>query len=183
MARGSDQATSAAGTALSNSGTFGGNAGSLYSALAPELTTEAAHPAGFSPTDLAAMDTDAQQSAGGAESGAVGEGLLHAARTRNAGGADAAIGAGVREAGQQLSKGALGVRMANAKLKSQQQQEGLTGLRDLTGLETGAQNTSLGEVAPAVGANTNAENASWDWTKVLDPVLNATSYNKGGFSI
>ncbi len=120
------------------------------------------------------MQTEGQQGAGGAEAGAVGEGMLHAARTRNAGGADAAIGAGVRDAGENLSKNALGVRIANAKLKNTQQQEGLGGLANLTGLETGAENTALGQVAPAVNADVNQQNASWDAVShLLDPVLGA----------
>ena len=184
MARGSAPASTAATTALSNSGTFAGNAGNLYSDLAPQLETEAAHPSGFDAPDLAAMQTEGQQGAGGAEAGAVGEGMLHAARTRNAGGADAAIGEGVRSAGENLSKNALGVRIANAKLKNQQQQEGLGGLTNLTGLETGAENQALGEVAPAVNADVNQQNASWDWAKdLLDPTLQAAGYSGKGFSI
>ena len=151
-----------------------GNANSLYGDLAPTLESEVAHPAGFAPTDEAAMETGAQQSAGGSQSGAVGQGGLYAARTGNRGGAAAAIADASRGAGQQLSKNLLGIRSANANLKNEQQQAGLSGLENLTGLETGASNTALGNVAGLSNANTNAANASYDWaTDIFDPTLKA----------
>lgn len=151
-----------------------GNANSLYGSLAPTLESEVAHPAGFAPTDQAAMETGAQQSAGGSQAGAVGQGGLYAARTGNKGGAAAAIADASRGAGQQLSKNLLGIRSANANLKNQQQQAGISGLENLTGLETGASNTALGNVAGLSNANTNAANASYDWaTDIFDPTLKA----------
>src|ERR1022692_326078 len=83
--RGDQQASSAETTANNNANTFGGNAAALYSTTVPQLTAEATAPAGYSPSDLAAMNTGAEQSAGGAEAGAVGQGGLMAARTRNKG--------------------------------------------------------------------------------------------------
>jgi hypothetical protein len=158
---------------------YTGNASSLYGDLAPTLESEAAHPAGYAPTDLSAMETGAQQSAGGSQAGAVGQGGLYAARTGNRGGAAAAIADASRGAGQQLSKNLLGIRSANANLKNEQQQSGLTGLQGLTGLETGASNTALGNVANLSNANTNAANASWDWAKdVMSPILQAGSQSK-----
>ena len=151
-----------------------GNANSLYGDLAPTLESEVAHPAGYAPTDLSAMETGAQESAGGSQAGAVGQGGLYAARTRNKGGAAAAIADASRGAGQQLSKNLLGIRSANANLKNEQQQAGISGLSNLTGLETGASNNALGNVANLSNANTNAENASWDWSKDLfAPILDA----------
>lgn len=184
MARGNDAATTAATTANQNASSFGSNASNLYSTVAPQLEAEAAAPSGFNPADEAAMQTQAQQTAGGSNAGAVGQGALLAARTRNTGAPAAAIAESARNAAQQLSKNSLGISTANAKLKQQQKQEGLSGLTNLTGLETGAANNALGEVAPNVNANTNAENASWDGVKdLLDPVLSAASYSKGGYSI
>lgn len=151
-----------------------GNANSLYGNLAPTLEGEIAHPAGFAPSDLASMETGAQESAGGSQAGSVGQGGLYAARTRNKGGAAAAIADATRGAGRQLSTNLLGIRSANAKLKNQQQQSGISGLENLTGLETGASNTALGNVANLSNANTNAINASWDWSKDLfDPIVQA----------
>lgn len=183
MARGSDQAKEAATTANANAGTYANNSANLYSSLAPQLIAESAHPAGFSQPDLAAMNTDAQQSAGGTGSAAVGQGLLHAARTRNAGGADAAIGAGVRDASQELSKNALGIRTNNARMKEGQRRAALGGLQGLTGTELGGSNQALGVVPDAVNADVNAENASWNGVKyILDPILAAASSGAGSFA-
>lgn len=178
--RGDPQASGAAGQSNANANTFMGNAKSLYGDLAPTLESEVAHPAGYSPSDLSAMETGAQQSAGGSQAGAVGQGGLYAARTGNRGGAAAAIADASRGAGQQLSKNLLGIRSANANLKNQQQQAGLSGLENLTGLEAGASNTALGNVAANVNANNAAVKNSWNWaTDILDPVLASGAGGKG----
>lgn len=180
MARGSQQATTAASSAQGFSNTLQGNAAGLYSTLAPTLATEAAHPAGYSPTDLAAMNTAAEQSAGGSEAGAVGQGALHEQRTRNAGSAGAGIAEGVKSAGRNLSTAALGTQLENANLKQKQQQAGIAGEEGLYNTSVGGANNALGEVAGNVNANTNAENASWDWAKdILDPVLQAAGQSSG----
>lgn len=115
------------------------------------------------------MDTQAMQGAGGAAAGAQGMGALRAARTRNAGGPNAATAASTRSAGETLSKERLGVQGENEQLKARQQQAGASGLENLFG-------TSMGAVAGDVNANTNAENATWDWSKDLfSPILNAAS--------
>lgn len=182
MARGDSTASTAEKTSAANSGAFMGNANSLYSTLAPTLESEVAHPAGYAPADLAAMETGAQQSAGGSQAGAVGQGGLYAARTGNKGGAAAAIADASRGAGQQLSKNLLGVRSANAELKNRQQQEGISGLENLTGLETGASNAALGNISGLSQANTAAENASWNWARdIFDPILAAGGTAAGGY--
>ena len=174
MARGSTQATGAATSAQNLSNGLQGNAQSLYGSVAPELQAEAAAPSGYAPADLAAMNTSAQQSAGGSQAGAVGQGALLAARTRNAGAPAAAIGQSTRTAGQQASNAAVGIQAKNAGLKEEQRQAGLSGLENLYGRDLTGATTALGEVAPAINANTNAANESWDWTKfVLDPLLAA----------
>ena len=178
MARGNAAAQTAANSAISISGQSNTNAESLYGTLAPQLEAEAAHPAGFAPTDLAAMNTAAQQSAGGSEGAAVGQGALRAARTRNAGAADAAIAQSGRQAGQELSKGALGTQIANSNLKNTQQQHALTELGNLYGQNLGESVGALGEVAPNINANTNAEQATWDWTKI--PGLSAAGTDIAG---
>lgn len=183
MARGSTQATGAATSAQNLSTGLESNANALYGALAPELESEAAHPAGFAPSDLAAMRTAAEQSAGGSTAGAVGQGALLASRTRNAGAADAAIGESARSAGESLSKRAVETEAQNAELKAHQQQEGLSGLEGLNAEELGQGVNALGIVPSAVNANTNAANASYDWAKyLLDPAMQAagSSFKFGG---
>src|ERR1019366_2252157 len=147
MSRGSQPAQAASTQGLTNSTqaaansqNFLNNSNALYSTVVPQLASEAAHPAGFNPTDEAAFNTDAQQSAGGSQASAVGQGALLGARTRNSGAAASAIDSAARSGGEQLSKNALGVQRANAGLKEQQRQSGLGGLQSLTGLETGAAN-------------------------------------------
>ncbi len=182
MARGSDQATGAATTAANLSGSLENNAGNLYSGLVPQLQAEAAHPSGIAPTDLAAMKTGAMETAGGSEAGAVGQGALLAARTRNAGGADAAIQGSARDAGRNLSRANLGIDTANAEMKEHQKQAGLGGLEHLYSENLGTGVQSLGQVAPDVNADTNAYNSSFDWAKdILSPVLQASGQAASGF--
>lgn len=198
MSRGSTAATAAstqgntnATQAANNSQSFLNNSNALYSSVVPQLETEASAPSGFAPSDEAAMETGAQQSAGGTQAAAVGQGALLAARTRNKGAATGAIDAAARSAGENLSRNALGIQTKNAMLKESQRQNALSGLTGLTGLETGAANNALGvsnqglgEVASNVQANTGAENASYDaFTDILNPLLGAASYSKGGFSV
>ncbi len=182
MARGSTQATTAGTSAQNLSNGLETNSNSLYGALAPELQTEAAHPAGYSPTDLAEMNTAAQQSAGGSQAGAVGEGSLLSSRTKNAGTADAAIADSARSSGEALSKDALDTQLHNADLKQHQQQAGLSGLEGLYGTDLGGSVSSLGQVAGDVNANTNAASQSWDWAKyLLDPAMQAAGSAAGGY--
>lgn len=179
MARGDQQSQGAAGQSNANANTFMGNANALYGQLTPQLESEVAHPAGYSPEDLAAMETGALQSAGGSQASAVGQGGLLAARTRNSGAAAAAIPEASRAAGQNLSQSLLGIRSSNAQLKERERQAGLSGLEGLTGTETGASNTALGNVASNVNANNGAVKNSWNWaTDILDPTLQAASNSK-----
>ncbi|MGH9343308.1 MAG: hypothetical protein ACRD19_06050 [Terriglobia bacterium] len=180
MARGSKTATTAATSAQNLSNGLASNANALYGSLAPELESEAAHPAGFAPSDLAAMRTGAMQSAGGSMAGAAGRGALLGARTRNAGAPAAAIGDAARTAGEQLSQRAVGIAGQNAELKAHQQQEGLSGLEGLNAEELGQGVNALGIVPGAVNANTNAANASYDWAKyLLDPAMQAAGQGAG----
>lgn len=176
--RGNDQAQQASKSANAISNTNAGEASGIFGTLNPFLTAEMVHPPGFDPATLAGMNTGAQQSAGGAAAGAVGQGALRAARTRNRGGSDAATGASVRSAGETLSKGLLGVQSANARLKEQQREGATEGLGKMFSTTTGAGIGALGEVAPNVNASTNAENASWNWARDLFVPL-ATAAMKG----
>lgn len=174
MARGNTQATGAA-TSAQNFGTgLQNNSSQLFNTLAPELESQAAHPSGYSPTDIAGMTTAAEQSAGGSTAGATGQGALLASRTRNAGTADAAIGQSARSAGQSLSKATTGIAQANANQKNANQRAALSGLENLEAGQVSGANQATGQVAPDVNANTNAENASYDWSNALfQPLLGA----------
>jgi hypothetical protein len=136
-------------TGANLAGNLTSNASNIYGALEPTLQAEAAHPQGLTPQAKAAMNTAAQQSAGGSTAGAIGQGRLYAARTRNAGGAKEAIGAGVRGAGQNLSNAAVGTELANAQLQEHQRQQGIQGLQGLnqTELQGGLQGLGLSNQA------------------------------------
>lgn len=173
--------------ALANNGTAQGistnatnNANGLYGALAPALGAEAAHPAGYTPTQIAAQNTASQQSAGGSQAGTVGQAGLMAARTRNAGSGAAAIAQGSRNAATQLGNSALKVQTNNADLQQKQQQAGLSGLANLYAQNNGTQVNALNAGTGALNAATQATNAGWDWTKLLSGV--GGSFGGGSFS-
>lgn len=183
MARGSSTAQTASTDALADSSTYAGNAENVFGDLAPMLESQAAHPQGMAPTDLAAANTSAQQSAGGTQAAAVGQGALRAARTRNAGGADAAVGASARSAGQQLSNAGLSTVLKNASLKQNEQSQAEGELGNLYSTSVTGGNAALGATAANVNANTGASNASWDWaTDLLDPALKAAGQGAAAFA-
>jgi len=140
-------ANSGTGQGIANTGT--GNAASLYGTLSPALTTEATAPQGINPADLAKMNTAAQQSAGGSNAGAVGQGSLLSARTRNAGSGAAAIAKSAEGAQQNLGNEAVGIQNENTQAKLKQQQQGLSGLQGLYG-------TNEGEALGGLGASNTA---------------------------
>ena len=176
MARGSNQAQTAANSAQGLSNTGAANSASLYGAIAPELTAQMTAPTGIDPVTLAKMKTSSMQQAGGTQSAATGQGALLASRTRNAGTADAAIAEGARSAGQQLSNANLKTDLANASEKDKQRQAATSGLESLYGINENEALGGLNSVAQNVNANTGAENASWDWAKdILDPMLGDAS--------
>lgn len=179
MAKGSPQATEAGTAGLNQAGALASNASSLYSTLTPELQAEASAPPGYDPATMAQIKTSNMQTAGGSNAGAVGQGALLAARTRNAGAPAAAIGASTRRAGEELGSENLKAELSNADLQEKQRQEGLSGLSNLYGEQLNASNQALGIVPSAVNANTNAANEYWNWARyLLDPIL-----SPGGSSI
>src|SRR5277367_6827744 len=107
------------GTALGQSSALGANAGAIYGPLSSELQSQVAHPSGYTPGQMAAQNTAAQQSAGGSNASTVGQGALLAARTRNAGAAQGAIAQGGRQASQNLSNAAVGTQVRNANLQQE----------------------------------------------------------------
>ena len=176
MGRGNDQAIQGAKSAVNYSGTLQNQQGSLYGALAPQLMGDISHPTGFTPNEKAEQNTAAQESAGGSEAGAVGQGALLSQRTRNSGTADAAIGESARNAGRGSMRAALGTELADTALKNQKMAAAKGELGGLYGTSTQGGNQALGQVASNVNANTQAANQSWDWAKyILDPVMGAGS--------
>lgn len=174
MARGSDQANAASTAGVGQNAAMFGQNQQLYSTLAPQLQQQAANPQGFGAPAMAKMQTEAQESAGGGQAAAVGQGALEEARTRNAGGAGAALSKAARESGKNLLKAQLGTSIENEQLKEQQRARAQGELGQLYGTGVSGGNAALGQVASNVNANANQEDASWGWAKnILQPVLKA----------
>lgn len=129
------------GTAQSRSKRLNNQSGSLYGFLDPTLTAEATNPQGYSPEDLASMNTANQQSLGGSTAGITGQANLTAARTRNAGGFQGAIGSGSRSAQRDLSENALNIQGEQARLKEAEKQTALSQIMQLYGID---ESTALG---------------------------------------
>ena len=156
---------------LANSGTansleelYGSNAAGVNATVAPALTAETVNPQGYSPTEMGAMTTGAEQTSGGANAGATGGALLRAARTRNAGAAPASIAQTNRQGGQELSQINAGIQGRNANLQQQQRQEGISGLESLYGENVGAGENALGL---STGALKDAGDLQNFWQQLL----------------
>lgn len=162
MARGAqDQAKKTFNESQGVFGTSQGNANDLYSKLFPTFQAEATNPQGFAPGDLAAMNTANQQSVGGSTAGAVGEGDLAGARTRNSGSFAPALDEAVRSGERTASENAVGIQGENAKLKEEQRQAGIAGLSGLYGQNTSDMLSALGLGTQATNALTTAGQSGW----------------------
>jgi hypothetical protein len=167
------------GQQLANSGTAQGlsnqltaNAANVFGGLEPTLQARASTPMGYTPAQKASINTAAQQSAGGSTADAVGQGGLYAARTRNAGAGQAAIGAANRAAGSNLSRNAVNTEVQNANLGQQNQRAALGGLQGLYGTELSGGENALGLSNQALqGADQSAANNPW--MKILQSSLGA----------
>jgi hypothetical protein len=144
------------GTASTQSATLSGQGNGIGNYLAPQLESEANDPQGYTPQQQAYMNTASQQSLGGSTAGVTGEADLTAARTRNAGGFQGAIGSGSRSAARQLSTNALGIQKSQADLQQAQKQQALSSLQQLYGVD---ESTALGYLNSSDSA-LNEENQS-----------------------
>lgn len=106
-----------------------------YGQLDPMLLESARNPQGYGNEDLASMRTGSEQSLGGSVSGISGEGNLQAARTRNRGGFQGALGEGARSAQRTLSQNAVGIAKANADLKQQESEQAIQQIMQLYGID------------------------------------------------
>lgn len=165
MGRGATQnAETNVGIGRNNSNTLMGEGQGIMNTIAPQLTQQAAE--GFDPATKAALDTASQQSLGGANASAAGQGALSEARTRNAGAANPAIEESARNAMRQGSANSLNIEGQNWN----QKQAALNALQQLYGTNTQAANTALGLSNQAIG-NWNQSSADTQknimgWTKL-----------------
>jgi len=126
-----------AGRANKLSDQYNANASSLYNFETPILESDVTNPQGYG-KDLTAMNTASQQSLGGAESAAFGEGNLEAARTRNAGGFQGAVEKSARDAMKTQSQNAVSIQAANAKAKMAERESALGALTSFYGGDVNA---------------------------------------------
>lgn len=122
------------GTGQTTSAGLRKNANADYNYLYPQLTAEAANPQGYTPQQLAYMNTASEESLGGGEAATTGQANLEAARTRNAGGFSGAVGSANRANQRQLSQNALGIQKNQADLQQAQRQQALQSLQALYGV-------------------------------------------------
>lgn len=136
------------------------NANAVTDHLTPQLENQANNPQGYTPQQLAYMNTASQQSEGGSTAGITGQANLEAARTRNAGGFQGAIGSASREAQRNLSQNALNIQTKQAELQQQQRQAALQQLQSLYGTEQGGALSYLGASNTALNAENQASGAN-----------------------
>jgi len=148
----------------------GSTASGIYSGLYPQLSAEATNPQGYSPADMNAMTTASQQALGGATAGITGQANLEAARTHNSGSYGSVLDRAAQTAGQTQSQNDLGIQQANANLKQQQQQAGLSALQGLYGTNMGQQTSLLGLGPGTLGAR--AAGGSWA-QNTLQPIASS----------
>lgn len=129
------------GTGQSENSQLSGAGSGISGFLTPELEGEAKNPQGYTPQQLAYMNTASQQSLGGSVGGVTGQANLETARTRNAGGMQGAVGSASRSAQRQLSTNALDIQKSQADLQQQQRQQALQSLQSLYGVD---ESTALG---------------------------------------
>jgi hypothetical protein len=168
------------GNAYNLSNQLQGNAASLYGFEVPQLEAQAAHPSGYTPTALASMNTAAQQSAGGSQAGAVGQGALLASRTKNAGTADAAIAKSNENAGGALSRAAVGTQVGNANLQERQQEHAQNALQGLYGTDLSGSENALGLSNNAINIAGNQKPGYWQG---LGQQLGSTAANAALFGV
>lgn len=150
---------------LSNSGTAQNRSGSLYNQgqaiggpLTQQLQSEAENPEGYTPQQMAYMNTASQQSLGGGTAATTGGANLTAARTRNAGGFSGAVGDADRANQRTASQNSLQVQENQANLQQAQKQQALSSLQSLYGTDTADSSSLLNTSNQALSSENTAPN-------------------------
>src|SRR5579871_1031737 len=139
------------GTAQADNADLSGKGSAISSFLTPQLENEANNPQGYTPAQLAYMNTASQQSLGGSVAGATGQADLEAARTRNKGGYQGAIASSARSAQRQLSTNALGIQKSQADLQQEQRQQAISQLMSLYNVDEATALSYLNSSNSALG--------------------------------
>ena len=156
-----NNANKAATDAANTSSRLGANASGIDSTLTPFLTSELAHPEGYSQQDLSSMLSAGLAGAGGATSGIVGKANHEAAASRNAGGFQAVLADAARQRAKAASTASTGIAAQNADLKQTQQQNAAKGLAGMYGTDTSGMLDAAGQQANDINAAINADKQGW----------------------
>jgi hypothetical protein len=156
-----NQANQAFTGAQNTAGNEGGNASAIGGNLTPFLTEEMLHPQGYGQQGLSAQTAAAEGGAGGAASAFTGQAAQRAGATHNAGGFQAALDENSRNATKAAAGSAEQIAANNENLKQQQTQEGAAGLGNLYKTDTSAMLEAMGQEAPDVNSEVNANNSGW----------------------
>ncbi len=151
---------------LSNLYSSGGQG--VLSTLEPQLVQDATNPAGFGASGMAAMNTAAKQSTGGATAGAVGAMGRRAAATGNAGGFSAAAAEAARSGQREGSQRSVEIAGENEKLKQQQRESAVRQLGDLYRTDVTGSLGALGDISGLINAETGASKSQGG---VLDTLM------------
>lgn len=135
--------------ALKRNGVNAGQADQSFGTIAPAYTRLTTGTAGYTPGQLADMQTSALQSTSGKLADASGLATLAAARTGNAGASTAALDDIARAGTAAVSDADLGISRDNANLEQQNMRFGLSGLTNLYGDANSAADANLGTAANA----------------------------------
>lgn len=166
--KGVDLGNKSAQTAADTGSALNSRAMSLQDTLEPQLEHDIQAPTGFAPGDLAAMNTAAQEGAGGATSGAVGAMGAQAARTRNRGAFTAAADESARSGQRQAAQSGVEIQGANAGLKEQQRASALRAKQGLFGSDLSGSLSAMGLVPGDINAATKSEGPGlMDWMSML----------------
>jgi hypothetical protein len=161
VAKGASQAAQTnTGIGRSYSEGYQGQVGQIQGEELPFLTNELTNPQGYGAQQIAQMETAGGQATAGAAGAGKEAATLNASRTGNTAAIPGVIDATTRAAMAQQSNNALGIQQANANLKQQQQQEGVSGLEQMYGTDVNAALNALGLSTSAINAQTAADQES-----------------------
>jgi len=134
---------------------------SMQSTLLPFFNQEMLNPQGFNPQTMGEMNTVGGQVASGQVGQAAQAAKLAGARTGNLAGTNAAIDQAAREGMKSQSGNALDVNLENQKLKTAQQQAGVSGLSGLSNEDLQAALNSINAASGASNAWSSANTSAW----------------------
>jgi hypothetical protein len=146
------------GNAQNRSSQLYGDSQNIGGPLTAQLQQEATNPQGYTPQQLAYMNTSSQQSLGGGTAATTGTANLEAARSKNVGGFQGAVGSANRGTQRQASQNALGIQTQQANLQEAQKQQALSSLQGLYGTDVSGSNAYLNTSNTALNNENTAPN-------------------------